>query len=85
MPKADIWHRMLTIRMDNVFTIGTVRSVPQPVVVNDRLRNVPTEGIYNWEPGAFFGVYHPDTFWFEDAKGGRLRRHRCSLSSPAAC
>jgi peptide/nickel transport system substrate-binding protein len=36
------------------------------VVVNDRLRNVPGEGIYNWEPGAFFGVYHPDTFWFED-------------------
>ena len=50
-----------------MFTIGTVRSVPQPVVVNDRLRNVPAEGIYNWEPGAFFGVYHPDTFWFEDA------------------
>jgi peptide/nickel transport system substrate-binding protein len=65
--KADIWHRMLDIRADNVFTIGTVRSVPQPVVVSDRLRNVPANGIYNWEPGAFFGVYRPDTFWFEES------------------
>ena len=65
---ADIWRRILTIRMENVFSIGTVRKVPQPVVVNDRLRNVPTEGIYNWEPGAFFGVYRPDTFWFDDTK-----------------
>ena len=65
--KSGIWHRMLAIRMDNVFSIGTVHSVPQPVVVSDRLRNVPAEGVYNWEPGAFFGVYHPDTFWFGDA------------------
>lgn len=60
-----IWGEMLTIRTDQVFSIGTVRGVPQPVVVNGSLRNVPTQGIYNWEPGAFFGVYHPDTFWFD--------------------
>ncbi len=64
--KRDLWHRMLAIRADQMFTIGTVRGVPQPVVVADRLRNVPVEAIYNWEPGAFFGVYHPDTFWFDD-------------------
>jgi peptide/nickel transport system substrate-binding protein len=56
---------MLTIRAEQVFSIGTVGGVPQPVAVNALLRNVPTQGIYNWEPGAFFGVYHPDTFWFE--------------------
>lgn len=66
--KRDIWHRMLAIRADQMFTIGTVRGVPQPVVVSERLRNVPVEAIYNWEPGAFFGVYRPDTFWFDDAR-----------------
>ena len=55
---------MLAIRADQMFTIGTVRGVPQPVVVSNRLRNVPEEAIYNWDPGAFFGVYHPDSFWF---------------------
>ena len=67
--QADIWHRMLGIRADNVFSIGTVRAVPQPVVVAAKLRNMPAEGIYNWDPGAFFGVYHPDTFWFDVPAG----------------
>ena len=25
----------------------------------------PEKGIYNWDPGAFFGIYKPDHFWFE--------------------
>ena len=39
--------------------------VLQPIVVNAKLRNVPEEGIYNWDPGAFFGIYKPDGFWFD--------------------
>jgi peptide/nickel transport system substrate-binding protein len=60
---------MLTIRAEQVFTIGTVQGVPQPVVISNRLRNVPKEGIYNWDPGAHFGVYRPDTFWLVDGTG----------------
>ena len=67
--KAKIWHEMLKIHADQVFTIGLVNKVPQPVVVSDRLRNVPVEGIYNWEPGAHFGIHRPDTFWFADGPG----------------
>jgi peptide/nickel transport system substrate-binding protein len=26
---------------------------------------VPEEGFYNWDPGAFFGIYKPDTFWLD--------------------
>jgi peptide/nickel transport system substrate-binding protein len=26
---------------------------------------VPPEGIYNWEPGAHFGIYRPDHFWVD--------------------
>ena len=29
------------------------------------LMNVPEQGLYNWDPGAFFGIYRPDTFWFK--------------------
>ena len=47
-----------------MFSIGTVGGVLQPVVVSDKLHNVPEKGIYNWEPGAFFGIYKPDHFWF---------------------
>lgn len=66
--RKELWHKMLKIRADNTFTIGTVRGVPQPVVVNNHLRNVPEKGIYNWEPGAYFGVYNPDTFWFDESE-----------------
>jgi peptide/nickel transport system substrate-binding protein len=65
--RREIWHRMLEIHADNVFSIGLISGVFQPVVVNNHLRNVPEEGIYNWDPGAHFGIYRPDTFWMDDA------------------
>ncbi len=64
--RAEIWHKMLAINSQQVFSIGLIGSVPQPVVVNDRLRNVPVEGVYNWDPGAHFGIYQPDTFWWDN-------------------
>jgi len=63
-----IWGEMLNINASQVYTLGIISGVPQPVVVNRNLHNVPQQGIYNWEPGAHFGIYHPDTFWF--SKGG---------------
>ena len=64
--RARIWHRMLGINAEQVYSIGLVASVKQPVVVSNRLHNVPAEGIYNFDPGAFFGIYRPDLFWFGD-------------------
>lgn len=72
--RRRIWERMLHIHAENVFTVGIVAKVPQPVVVNERLRNVPVEGIYNWLPGAFFGMYRPETFWYgDDASHAAMR------------
>ncbi len=64
--REQIWHEILSMHAENVFSIGIVRGVPQPVVVSNRLRNVPETAIYNWEPGAHFGVHHVDSFWFAD-------------------
>ncbi|MEC9347303.1 MAG: ABC transporter substrate-binding protein [Pseudomonadota bacterium] len=63
--KRRIWLEMLEIHADQVFSIGVVTSVPQPVVVRQGMRNVPDDGIYHWDPGAYFGLYHPDSFWYE--------------------
>jgi peptide/nickel transport system substrate-binding protein len=62
--RNEIWHSMLEQYADNVFTIGTVNGVPQPIVVRSTLRNVPEKGVFSWDPGAHFGMYKPDTFWF---------------------
>ena len=66
--REAIWHEMLAIRADQVFSIGIVNGVPQPVVVTKALKNVPKKGIYNWDPGAYFGIYKPDSFWFTEAR-----------------
>ena len=64
--KEKIWREMLSIHADQAFTIGLVAGVPQPVVVSNRLRNVPEIGLYNWDPGAHFGIHRLDTFWFAE-------------------
>jgi peptide/nickel transport system substrate-binding protein len=64
--REAIWHRMLQIHADQVFSLGLIAGVPQPVVVNRALRNLPKDGLYNWDPGAFFGIYHPDSLWFDE-------------------
>ncbi len=63
--REEVWHKMLAIHADQVFTLGIVSGVKQPIVVRKGLRNVPKEGIFNWDPGAHFGIYRPDTFWFD--------------------
>ena len=29
---------------------------------------MPERGIYNFDPGAFFGIYRPDTFWLDESQ-----------------
>lgn len=62
--RAAIWREMLDIWAEQTFTIGLVAGVLQPVVVDLELHNVPVQGVYAWEPGAHFGIYRPDTFFF---------------------
>ncbi len=64
--RETVWHEMLAIYTDQAYTIGTIAGVPQPVVVSNRLHNVPEAGIYNWDPGAHLGMYKPDTFWLAE-------------------
>jgi len=63
--KVAAWEEILQINAEEVYTIGLVAEVPQPVVVSSALRNVPAEAIYNWDPGAQFGMYRPERFWFD--------------------
>ena len=64
--KARAWHAMLALHADQQFSIGVISGVKQPVVVRNRVRNVPKTAIYAWLPAAFFGVYRPDMFWIDE-------------------
>jgi len=63
---TEIWKKMLTIYTDNVFSIGLVNATLLPIVASSRLRNIPETGLFSFNPTCFFGIYMPDTFWFED-------------------
>ncbi|MCB1477800.1 MAG: ABC transporter substrate-binding protein [Tepidamorphaceae bacterium] len=63
--KRAIWHEMLQIHADEVFSIGIVNGTLQPIVVSDHMHNVPEKGLYTYDPGAYFGIYQPDTFWLD--------------------
>jgi peptide/nickel transport system substrate-binding protein len=66
--RARIWGEMLDINAEEVFSIGIIGGTLQPVIVKNGLRGVPEQGVYAWEPGSHFGIYSPDTFYWQ---GGR--------------
>ena len=69
--RRAIWNEILGLWADGVYSIGIVAGTLQPVVVSDRMMNVPEEAIFNWDPGSQFGMYQPDTFFYVDGDDGR--------------
>ena len=65
--RSAAWEKMLKIHADNVFGIGILAEAPQPVVVSNRLKNVPQSAIWAWDPGAHFGIHRMDEFYFDGA------------------
>ena len=61
--RRKAWAKILASNADEVFSIGTVNGIRQPVVVGPKIRNVPKEAYYAWDPGGYIGLYQPDTFW----------------------
>ena len=64
--RMEIWGKMLKIHAEQQFAIGILSEAPQPVVVSNRLKNVPKEGVWAYDPGAHFGIHRIDEFYFED-------------------
>jgi len=63
----QFWHMLLITPVSAsafAFNIPGRQALVAILVPRDRLMNVPQQGFYNWDPGAFFGIYRPDTFWF---------------------
>ncbi|PRD42444.1 peptide ABC transporter substrate-binding protein [Phyllobacterium phragmitis] len=61
--RAAIWTSMLGIYTDQVFSIGIVNATHQPVISSAKLRNLPDNGLYGFDPTSYLGIYMPDTFW----------------------
>ena len=64
--RRKIWNEILDIHADQVFSIGMVTATLVPVVVSNKLMNVPVEGISSFDPYGYFGVYEMDAFWMNE-------------------
>jgi peptide/nickel transport system substrate-binding protein len=62
--RAVIWTKMLEIYTQQVFSIGIVNATHQPILKAAKLRNVPEQGLYGFDPTCYLGVYMPDAFWY---------------------
>ena len=64
--QAAIWHEMLDLYTSQCFTLGLMQEVRQPIAMREKLRNLPEEAVFNWEPQGQIGLYRPDTFFYAD-------------------
>jgi peptide/nickel transport system substrate-binding protein len=64
--QRKIWQQMLLIHRQNIFTIGLIAAPLQPISLNKNIQNLPDDGMWNWNPGAHFGVYGLDRVWFNN-------------------
>jgi peptide/nickel transport system substrate-binding protein len=53
--RRKAWDQILAANADEVFTIGTVNGIRQPIVVGPEGAHVPKEGYYAWDPGGYIG------------------------------
>ncbi|TCL68343.1 ABC transporter substrate-binding protein [Rhizobium sp. BK251] len=63
--RADIWHRMLSIYTQQVFSIGLINGTLTPLLRSARLQNMPGKALYGFDPTCYLGIYLPDTFWLK--------------------
>lgn len=65
--KRIFWQEMLRIHAQEQYAIGILAEAPQPVVVSRRLRNVPEDAIWAYDPGSHFGIHRVDEFYFDNS------------------
>jgi peptide/nickel transport system substrate-binding protein len=66
--RATVWHQMLSIFTQQVFSIGLINGTSQPIVHTANLQNVPERALFGFDPTSYFGVYMPDTFWLKEER-----------------
>ena len=55
-------------QLEGQIAIVTGAASPIGTAISNRLHNVPAKGFYDISPGSYFGIYKPDTFWFDETR-----------------
>jgi peptide/nickel transport system substrate-binding protein len=65
--REEIWHKMLALYTQQVFSIGLINGALQPILISKKMQNVPERALYGFDPTSFLGIYMPDAFWLKEA------------------
>jgi peptide/nickel transport system substrate-binding protein len=63
--RADAGRELLEIHADQLWTVGTVGLGPQPIIISNKLKNVPEKGLWDWGL-RYMKTYNPMQFYMED-------------------
>jgi len=62
--RVEYGKKILASQAENLWTIGTVGLVPQPIIARKNMKNIPEKGIYGWDT-LYTAPFHPEQFFYE--------------------
>lgn len=62
--RLELGKKILRSQAANLWSIGTIGLAPQPIIVSDRLHNVPDRGYWGWD-NLWVLPYYPATWYLE--------------------
>lgn len=62
--RIELGKKILRSNAENLWSIGTIGLAPQPLVISNRLKNVPPRGYWGWD-NRWTVAYHPATWYLE--------------------
>lgn len=60
--RIELGRKIMRSQAENLWTIGDIAFAPQPMVVQNRLRNVPERGYWGWDNKMIY-PYHAESFF----------------------
>ncbi|MDD5454529.1 MAG: ABC transporter substrate-binding protein, partial [Candidatus Ratteibacteria bacterium] len=63
--RIQLGKKILRTQAENIWTIGTVGVAPHPIIVSNKLHNVPENGYWGWD-GRWSFPYHPETWYLKE-------------------
>lgn len=63
--RAEIGQWIVRNTVENVTVMSAVMFPPRPLIVSDRLHNVPEDGLWGWDPFLMY-AFHPEQFYIAE-------------------
>lgn len=60
--RIELGRKIMRSQAENLWSIGIIGMTPKPLVISDKLQNVPVRGYWGWDTRLNY-PYHPETYF----------------------